>query len=125
MIKPAAEYHAALSAFITRLSSDMQTAHKAKGLTITPPTAFSETGRKFDKILISNGGSTEVRYFVERSTGTIYGAKSRFAPNLKWYFGTLQTASLWSWGDYHGHPVNDPSVRAVKGYGPYTHYMKV
>lgn len=124
MIKPTTEYHAALAAFINRLTNDLQKSHDEKGFK-WQVFAFVETGRKFDKILIKDGDNTSVRYFVSRTDGAIYGAKSRFAPNLKWYFGTVYTADKWVWGDFHGHPVNDPSVRAVKGYGPYTHYMKV
>lgn len=124
MINPTAEYHAALASFVSRLTNDLKTAHTQKGFQ-AEIFAYVESGRKFDKILVSDGGNTHVRYFVRRSDGSIYGAKSRFAPNMKWYFGTVYTAHLWAWGDHHGHPVNDPSVRAVKAYGPYLHYMKV
>jgi len=124
MIKPTPEYHLALAAFICRLTSDLKAAHIAKGYTADVVT-YVETGRKLDKILIKDGANASIRYFVNRTDGVIYGAKSRFAPNLRWYFGTVFTADKWVWGDFHGHPINDPSVRAVKGYGPYIHYMKI
>ena len=124
MIKPSSEYHGALATFVAALTNDLKKAHEEKGYK-WEVFAFVETGRKFDKILIKDDTSVSVRYFVQRSNGTIYGAKSRFAPNIKWYFGTVFTSTLWFWGDFHGHPVNDPSVRAIKGYGAYTHYMKV
>jgi len=78
-------------------------------------------GRKFDRIQISDG----VRYFVNKKTGEIFGARSYIAPNLKWYFGTLDTVDQWNWSDYHGRPLDDTTVRAIKQYGPYTHYMKI
>ena len=86
---------------------------------------LTEKGRKYDKVIFSWNGRDEVRYFVERKTGTIYGAKSHLAPNMNWYFGTLSTAHLWDWSDVHGRPVNDDSVRPVGRYGPYTRYMKI
>lgn len=82
---------------------------------------YHEVGRKFVKIIIENG----VRYFVEKSTGNIYGSKSRLAPNLHHYFGTIYNASKWDWSGYYGVSVSDTSVRAIKRYGPYTHYIPV
>ena len=124
MIQPTSEYHVALAAFITQLTNDLKRSHAEKGYK-WDIIAFVETGRKFDKILIKDGESTSVRYFIKRDDGTIYGAKSTFAANLRWYFGTIYTAPLWGWGDWHGHPINDPSVRAVGGYAPYIHYMRI
>ena len=124
MIKPTSEYHAALASFVTQLTNDLKKSHEEKGYK-WEVFAFVETGRKFDKILIKDDISVSVRYFIQRSDGTIYGAKSRFAANMTWYFGSIYTAPLWSWGDFHGHPVNDPSVRAVKSYACYTHYMRI
>jgi hypothetical protein len=44
---------------------------------------------------------------------------------MKWYFGTLETAHQWNWGDFHPVPDGtDPSIRAVKRYAGYTQYMK-
>ena len=88
---------------------------------------LTERGRKYDKVIFSwNGpGKDDVRYFIERKTGNIYGAKSSVAPNMNWYFGNLATAPLWDWSDIHGRPIKDDSVRAVGRYGPYTRYMKV
>lgn len=81
-------------------------------------TVWFESGRKFDKVMIGNN----VRYFVDRSKGIIYGAKSRLAPNMKWYFGTLSSASKWDWSGFHGTPVTDDSVKLVGEYGGYKHY---
>lgn len=80
-----------------------------------------ETGRKFNKIIIRIG----VRYFVEKSTGNIYGAKSYLAPNLNHYFGTVYNASKWNWAGFHGVNINDDTVRLVGAYGPYQHYFPV
>ena len=89
---------------------------------------FVETGRKFDKVFVEG----KVRYFVVRTNlkngateGDIYGAKSSLAPNFRWFFGTLENVDKWDWSEYHGKPVNDPTVMKVKGYGRYDHYKKV
>ena len=92
---------------------------------------FIETGRKFDKVYVEG----KVRYFVVRTDrnikgvevkeGDIFGAKSALAPNLRWYFGNLENVDKWDWSEFHGKPVNDPSVMPTKGYGRYVHYQKV
>ena len=89
---------------------------------------FTETGRKFDKIYVEN----KVRYFVARfdigeqiKAGDVFGAKSKLAPNFRWYFGNLENVDKWEWSGFHGVPVSDTSVKQVKGYGKYTHYTKV
>lgn len=83
------------------------------------------SGRKFDKIFISQNKNTSIRYFVEHETGAIYGAKSRHAPNMKHYFGILKSATLWDWSGFYGTPINDPNVRYVGSYGGYKWYVPV
>jgi len=89
---------------------------------------FIETGRKFDKVFIDGS----VRYFVARmdqgeevKEGDIFGAKSKLAPNFRWYFGNLTNVDKWDWTEFHGKPVDDKSVMPVKGYGRYTHYKRI
>jgi hypothetical protein len=103
------EFESCLLAF-TRFLSDQQ--HKE---------VKSILGRKFVKIVIDNS----VRYFVEKKTGVIYGSKSRFAPNFHHYFGTIYNADKWDWSGYYGVSISDDTVRAVKNYGPYTHYIPI
>lgn len=123
------DYNQQLKEFTERLSDDQK-----KGFLSRWPTSSTEgvyayvrSGRKYDKVIIrttyTTGGS--VRYFVDKSTGAIYGARSWYAPNLKWYFGKLETAHLWDWSDFHGRPINDKGVRVVGRYGPYERYMPV
>jgi len=87
---------------------------------------FVETGRKFDKIYVDG----KVRYFVARTQvgtarpGDILGAKSKLAPNFRWFFGTLETADKWDWSGFHGKPVSDDTVVATKGYRNYIHYVR-
>lgn len=121
------DYHFSLAQFVELLTTHQKKAVLAKsiGANTTHVFAFVESGRKFDKVLLRNGATSTVRYFIDRKTGNIYGAKSRLAPNLKWYFGDIYRADRWEWGDFHGRPVNDPDIRAIKAYGGYTHYMKV
>jgi len=88
---------------------------------------FVHAGRKFDKIARMTGildEQNEVRYFVERSTGNIYGARSNTTPNLSWYFGNLNRCHLWDWTGFHGVPTSDPGIRAVSHYGPYIRYIE-
>lgn len=89
---------------------------------------FIETGRKFDKVYVEG----KVRYFVARADlnehvkeGDIFGAKSKLAPNFRWYFGNLANVDKWNWSEFHGTPVNDPSVMAAKSYGRYKHFCKI
>jgi hypothetical protein len=89
---------------------------------------FIESGRKFDKVIVEG----KVRYFVARTAvagkmevGDIFGAKSKLAPNFRWYFGNVANADKWNWSEFHGKPESDTSVLAVKGYGSYTHYKKI
>lgn len=91
-------------------------------------TPFIETGRKYDRIIVEG----EVRYFVVRydvsetvKSGDIFGAKSKLAPNFRWYFGNLENVDKWDWSGYHGVPVSDASVVQSKGYGSYKHYQKI
>lgn len=88
---------------------------------------FLETGRKFDKIYVDG----EVRYFVARQpvgdevkAGDIYGAKSKLAPNFRWYFGNLKNIEKWDWSGKHGRSISDDTVVAAKKYGTYVHYVK-
>ena len=94
-----------------------------------------ELGRKYDKV-VCNGTlasdipvekfrEDEVRYFVERSTGNIYGARSNTTPHLGWYFGNLNRCHLWDWSSHHGVPTNDPDIRPFKTYGPFIHYRLI
>ena len=107
-----------LTAFITLLATHQST--------VVPGTrCFYHNGRKYDKIFIDQTGNITVRYFVDNKTGAIYGAKSRFAPNLKHYFGTVASASKWDWSGFYGTPVNDPDVRYVGSYGGYKWYLPV
>jgi hypothetical protein len=124
------EYRQALQNFIDRLSK-----HQAKSLAKegtgeeSAVGAFIETGRKFDKVMLAKieRGSTkaamEVRYFVRRADGHIFGAKSPVAPNETRFFGTIYNASKWDWSGFYGSPISDESVvEGERGYGDVKHY---
>lgn len=128
-------YLKALQAFTDRVGEDQTRTLVESGGGNEYATAVGfESGRRYDKVIIGTLDkklnpveSPQVRYFVERATGKIFGAKSELAPNLKWYFGTLDTAHLWDWSGHHGVP-KDPTkagVVEVGGYGDYTHYEPV
>lgn len=89
---------------------------------------FVETGRKFDKVIVEG----KVRFFVARLTidgkmeaGDIFGAKSKLAPNFRWYFGNLVNSDKWNWSEFHPKPESDTTVMPTKGYGNYIHYKKI
>lgn len=111
--------------YLTELTAFIDTLTKHQSTVVPNTRCFYYTGRKYDKVFIDHGGSISVRYFISNKTGEIFGAKSRFAPNLKHYFGTLKSASLWDWSGFYGVPVNDPGVRYVGSYGGYKWYLPV
>lgn len=76
------------------------------------------SGRKYDRISINQS----IRYFVEKSTGTIYGSKSRAAPNLNWWFGSLDTIQDWDWNGFHASPNRPGIATLVKSYDLYRHW---
>lgn len=122
------EYADLVDKFKTLLLEQQRKGEKERGMSesILMHSVSVEKGRKYDKVVMhATVNNSSVRYFIERKTGDIYGAKSWVAPNFNWYFGNINTASLWDWSDYHGRPVNDPSVRPVGRYGPYQRYMKI
>ena len=55
--------------------------------------ATVHTGRKYDRIIVA--GST--RYFVDKATWEIFGAKSDFQHNPRRLFGTLNTITDYDW----------------------------
>lgn len=123
------DYTVALKEFVERLQAEQRKGFKARGVSNAQHLiALHATGRRYDRVQVQVVGARAepvTKYFVDKETGEIYGAKSAQAPNLKWYFGTIYTAHKWDWSDVHGIPVSDRTVRAVKTYGPYTQYMKV
>ena len=56
-------------------------------------TVENSDGRRFDRILTDN----EVRYFIDRSTWDIYGAKSSLQYNPRRWYGTLETFTEFDW----------------------------
>jgi len=62
-----------------------------------------QPGAKYDRIVEregeKNGG--HVVYFVEKSTGNIYGAESWKKPNFKRQYGDLSTINEWDWTPYY------------------------
>jgi hypothetical protein len=62
-------------------------------------TATRVEGRKYDRYSVAG----TVKYFVDRSTWVIYGAKSHFQHNPRREYGTLLTIDQYQWPD--GIPV--------------------
>ena len=121
------DYNLYLQKFVTLLTEHQRAGLRARGCDSQADYchAYYRSGRKYDKILIANGPGSAVRYFIDKENGNIYGARSRLAPNPKWYFGDIYSAELWDWSDFHGKPVNDDSVRVAGSYAGYIRYIKV
>lgn len=117
------DYPKLLNDFVLRLTTDLKRGQQERG-EAEDVFVLVDTGRKFDKVSVRTGSNTSVRYFVRKSDGTIFGAKSKLAPNLKWYFGDLTRFERWDWSDFHGRPVNDAEIRAVGSYAGYIRYIK-
>lgn len=130
-----ADYHSNLQTFLHILSEAQMKAH-ADDNTVKAIGVYHETGRKFDKVFIAtinqkDKSAPAVRYFIRRTDGSIFGAKSPVAPNLKWYFGNVYEADLWDWSGYHGVPLDFDAetgeskaagVKAAGAYGEYQHF---
>lgn len=106
--------------------------------------AMIQPGRRFDRVVIvtlnpnaphlKDQVKQEIRYFIESSTGTIFGPKSDKAPNPRQYYGTLDTVDDWDWSgvfgepkdlkaDSHGDMVSQRAgVKRSGKYGIYYHY---
>lgn len=133
------EYHRNLMHFV-----DVLAEHQAKGLDDAGEAADTmvgvtfETGRRYDKIVINFASKSssrmdqEVRYYVEKETGTIYGAKSPTAPNTRHYFGNVADVDYWDWSGVYGVPLDldedgyseKAKVQQVGAYGDYPHFEK-
>lgn len=89
-------------------------------------TVYSQTGRKFDKIMmLPEKGPAELLFFVQRDNGEIYGKKNPIQPNPFWFFNTIYTAHLWDWQLWFPKPVKDPSVKIVLEYGSVIKHYKL
>lgn len=56
-------------------------------------TVTKQDGRRFDRLFVND----QTKYFVERRTGNIFGAKSSFQYNPRRKYGTLATVSQFNW----------------------------
>jgi hypothetical protein len=131
----ATSYLNSLTKFVDRLTKQ-QSSTLAGETDVISVFATVESGRRYDKIHIGRvvkhptkqgetKPSSEVRYFVERETGKIFGAKSSLAPNETRYFGTIYNARKWDWSGPFGVNVSDDTVTQVGGYGEVKHYVEV
>lgn len=59
-----------------------------------------DTGKRFVRVWTMDGGKS-VRYFVEKDTGIIFGAKGWKAYNPNHEYGTLETITEWDWSGYY------------------------
>lgn len=62
-----------------------------------------KAGRRFDRILV-NGA---VKYFVDRHTWEVFGAKSSFQYNPRRQYGKLDTVNQFDWVTHTPEPGTD------------------
>lgn len=80
------------------------------GCQMNGDTVGIDIGRKYDRIYIQtyhNGQPNQkmARYFVDRHTWTIYGAKSYTQINERRTYGTLDMIDQYDWKPYYGIPI--------------------
>ena len=64
-----------------------------------------DNGRKFTRVFETlNNGQNVGRYFVDKNSQVIYGAKSWNQFNPRRQFGTLSTIDQWDFSGYTGVP---------------------
>ena len=63
---------------------------------------FIDQGPKYTRFSMTTWNETDKRslYFVENSTGKIFGCESWRKPNLRRQYGTLDTINDWYWAGY-------------------------
>jgi hypothetical protein len=66
-------------------------------------------GRRFDRLLV-NG---KVRFFVDRTSWEIYGAKSSFQFNPRRWYGTLDSVSQYDWAQGSPSPKTGTSAERI------------
>jgi hypothetical protein len=74
------------------------------------------TGARFVRVWDKSGSGTSVKYFVEKDTGIIYGAKSWKVYNPIRKYGTLDTIHDWFWGGYYGTNKDGQSTLVPKSH---------
>lgn len=67
-------------------------------------------GRRFDRISVDKS----MRFFVDRNSWEIYGAKSVFQYNPRRWYGTLNSVSEYNWSEYY--PVPMPGTTAEQAF---------
>lgn len=81
--------------------------------------ASTITGRKFDRIIVDG----HTKYFIEKNTRGIYGAKSDLQYNPRRYYGTLNDIDEYDWLRNHAKDgtalqktLNDMETTIQAGY---------
>ena len=114
-----ATFYTKLDAFVARLHEEMErriiekypTLHEGalqKGRRGHHDIGYDE-GKRFVRVVDRGESQTFVRYFVEKDTGTIFGASSwkKYNPNRE--YGTLDTIDDWDWSGYYATHKNGKS----------------
>jgi hypothetical protein len=122
-----ARYNRNLGAFIERLQEQRGGMLKAQDSTIHDVDFTVVTGRRFDTIkqtIVRTNRKTETAFFVERSTGTIYGKKSELAVNENHWFDTIYVSRRWDWSLEFPEPKKSfrDEYTESRGYGGYKHF---
>lgn len=95
-MEQAVKYTEALNKLITLITAG------GGPVTVTP-------GRRFDRITVGQ----MVRFFVDKNSWEIYGAKSYFQYNPRRLYGELGTCEQWNWNEFYPTPIaGTPSAEA-------------
>jgi hypothetical protein len=103
-------YLKAIEALKDRIAEEQTMSLISEGSKAEGAVVAIEVGRVFDKILVGTISPNmtmkdmEPRYFVERASGDIYGAKSNVAAQRNWFFGNLSEIDAWDWSGFHAVP---------------------
>jgi len=122
------EYETQKQTFKNRLAAILQKAMKPARVVVV-----IEPGRKYDKLLVGSLvekklSKLDLKFFIDRKDGSIYGVKSPVAPNTMHYYGTIYTADLWDWTQEYPIPYDAAAAGVValpRTYGEYVRYAKL
>ena len=64
-------------------------------------------GPKYTKVDRGPGSNMSGMLMIENSTGMIYGIKGYGKVHKGHFYGTLDTADQWYWGEYYPRPRED------------------
>jgi len=98
-----ADFYTMLPVFIQKLADERNEKINREMPTLGPTyhNCGYDEGSRFVKVWDTQHGQKFVAYFVEKATGTIFGAKGWKMYNPNHEYGTLATMHEWDWSDFY------------------------